>query len=804
MSAYARPPQRLEMRTPAPPSPWDTSDEEDVLADRHCCACRRALAFSFGCILCLAGIASFLWKYKHVGAALGPPAGYCEEPDLPPLPVPNHSAAGITLWAELLRSELTFEEKRRLVRGVGWDPDPTSPLGGYYMGNVFAVPRLGIASINMHDGIQGFRPHLPELVGTSTAWPCALAIAAGWSADSTWRWAKAIGEEFKAKGANVVLGPSVNVHRVAGGGRNAEYISGEDPMLGAPLTAAYVRGAQEGAGVATVVKHFVLNQQETRRTSVDAHVDEQTLWEQYFPPFAAAVDAGVAAVMCSYNFVNGYQACSNQDTLVGDLKGRMGFQGWVMSDWWAIQSSDAAAHGTDMEMPGSFALFQDMVLDALPPDRLDDMVTRVLYGMASVQGVWSEDPPVCRVGCTCGALMGGEIAASHNHSVLARELATSGAVLLKNEPAAEGHPAPLPLKPKSVVALVGSACAAMPDVDALLKDWTLGDYYTIGGSGRVICRDPVPILSALQTSGLALQPSESDSVDDAAMAMQGADIVVICAGATSKEGTDRDTLKLDQDEFVNGVLDAAPSGIPTVLVALTAGAITAPWDRLSAAVAFFLSGQETGHAVADILTGAVTPSGKLPVTFPLSAEDALWPCQHDPCEYTEGLRGGWHVYDGKPVAFPFGHGLSYSSFNISAGGNWSVAHGGVHFFTVRVENTGKVSGAEVAQLYIGYPNTTPGQAQPPLRLRRFQKTKVLAPGDLVEIVFELGPHDLSTWDVGAHAWQPVEGMFTAVVGVSSRDHRLCGSWWTNSSHGTEMLPCLPGDVPRLPGNVSTA
>lgn len=258
----------------------------------------------------------------------------------------KHGADAATA-ARNLSMQLTEAEQLRLIQGVGWSGWELLP--DFYVGSMYAIPRLGIPSIKMQDAGQGFRTIDARNVGRVTAWPCLLAVAATWDVTLTGRFAAALGSEFKAKGANVILGPSVNVHRIARNGRNAEYLSGEDPALGAALTAAYVRGVQS-AGVAATAKHFVLNSQETNRNSASSDASDRALWEVYYPPFEAAVRAGAAAFMCSYNLLNGTHACGDAHILIDHLRDEMHFEGFVMSDWWAVHDVIAARNGVDQNL----------------------------------------------------------------------------------------------------------------------------------------------------------------------------------------------------------------------------------------------------------------------------------------------------------------------------------------------------------------------------------------------------------------------------------------------------------------------
>jgi len=301
------------------------------------------------------------------------PHSLAPAPAVPPTQAPSPQAR----VAELLR-EMTREEKYRFLRGTGyrWASGGNEP--GYYVGDVGLHEKHGIPPLNMQDAGQGFRTTSPEIIGTVTSWPCALAAASTWSEALIGRWATAMAREFFVKGANMLLGPGLNVHRVPHCGRNPEYLPGESPYLGARLATPYVKGVQS-QNVLAVMKHFVANSQENSRSESNSQVDQRTLWEVYYPPFQAAADAGCAAAMCGYNLVNGKYACDNEDILVRDLKQSMGFDGWVMSDWWATKEF-AADEGLDQEMPGNTmpfdpAKFTDDNLDTLSDEKIDAMVT---------------------------------------------------------------------------------------------------------------------------------------------------------------------------------------------------------------------------------------------------------------------------------------------------------------------------------------------------------------------------------------------------------------------------------------------
>ena len=673
-----------------------------------------------------------------------------------------------------MRDHLTLEEKAGLLQGYGWSGYTQGE--GHYSGNVRGVPRLGIPSINMQDAGQGFRTSPPDIIGTVTSFPSALAAAASWDRNLVHRYAATIGKEFKMKGANVVLGPAVNVHRVPRNGRNAEYLSGEDPYLGSVLTAEYVKGIQS-EGVAACVKHFVLNNQETRREETSVEVEERPMFEVFYPPFAAAVAAGAASVMCSYNKVNGQYACGASRILNDHLRGVLGFRGFVMSDWWATHDSVASRNGVDQELPGTQHLFDRWKLENEDAD-IDAMARNVLTGMFS-SGAW-DNGPHCTPGQNCSFLLYQRDATSHEHDAVAREVGRNGGVLLKNEENV------LPLHKGVKVALVGSACSA--DFVEPWQAWNAGDYYSIGGSGRVIAHesDRWDVERGLQDAKQSGEISElivyrGDDVDDALEVASDADVMIACGGSSTTEGTDRDTLELAEHDFLVSLASKVAMDVRLprlVVVALAPGSIvTRGWSEAANSVLLlFLSGQATGLAAADLLLGRVNPSGKLPVTLPLHEDDMLEPCWADTCKYDENLSVGWKGLIGRDVSYAFGHGLSYTQFRYA----WEndqptrvVASPGGELpsLTLRiiVTNVGNTSGSECAQLYLAYPATS---GEPPLVLRGFEKTAVLQPGKADVLSFDLFARDLSVWDVRAGSWKRAPGTFKAHVGASSRDLRL--------------------------------
>jgi len=678
-----------------------------------------------------------------------------------------------------LVANMTRAEKYGMLNGSGndgWDS-----MESWYVGNTLAVPRLGIPSLNLQDAGQGFRTVDARQVGEVTSWSCGLGLASAWDPKLVFEWASAAADEHLAKGANVVLGPGVNVHRVARGGRNGEYLSGEDPYLGAKFAEPYVTGYQS-KGVLAVMKHFALNNQETNRQTVNSIVpDARTLFELYYPPFQACVDAGVAAAMCSYNRVNGTYACENSQLLAQDLKTTMGFEGWVMSDWGATHST-SAVQGLDQDMPGSYVdngwqnMFSAENLDTLDDDVIDGMVSRILLPMARYGTL---DAGKCTAGTDCDDYLYTVNATSPEHTALAERIATESVLLLQND---GGH-LPLPTSKDDAasftLAVVGSACNADNDVDAMIEQWNLGNYYVVGGSGRVIPASVTTVVEGIKERAEAsdvdytLVLSLSDSVDEALTAMEGADAAVVCGGTTSTESVDRASLEIDQQDFITQV--AAGSDVPTIVVAMTPGSVLTPWKNdVEAMLNIFLGGAATGKAIASVMFGDYNPAAKSPVTFPESEDGMVLPCTDVDCVYDEGVFVGYRALDASntSVHFPFGHGLSYTNFDYS----WSPA--GVRrlpglesgfMVSVEVANAGQVEGQEVAQLYIGFPDAAD---MPPQVLKGFHKTASLAPGAKELITWVVPMRELSVWNTTAWDWEPVHGTFEVYVGSSSRDQRL--------------------------------
>lgn len=678
--------------------------------------------------------------------------------------------------ADAVLQYMELGEKNELLRGIGWTPFPKLGLKKWwYVGNTAAITRLDVPSLNMQDAAGGFRTYWTELVGTVTAWPSLLSLAATWNPDAVHSFAVALGKEFSGKGANAVLGPSIEVHRVARNGRNFEYLSGEDPFLGSRLAKAYVEGVQS-QGILAVMKHWVFNHQETNRGAgtgdgYSSDVDEKTAWELYLPPFQSAVDAGVSAAMCSYNKVNGEQSCSNKDFLQRILKKKMGFRGFVQSDWWALHNNYSLSLGLDQDMPGwpveqqfisgSNPGSESMQLAKQTPAAVDDAARRILAGMLrlGLQNSTKCSPPHCQDWFLRNVT-------NSEHVSLARRLAAQSIVLLQNNDGV------LPINAGAIktVAVVGAPAVAKSYNPAgagqeNAEAFTGGDYYSGGGSGHVVAEHIVTPLAAIQdraaSAGIKVLASPSDDLE-AALAVAGdADLTIVVAATTSSESVDRKDLHLDgnADALIPAVATKAKK---TLVLVQTPGAVLLPWrHNVSAILCMFLGGQQTGAAWADVLFGDQAPVGRLPIMLPETEEDTIQPSNEKRIAYTEGLATSYRNPKFK-AAFPFGHGLTYTAFeyvNVSQ----VNCEGAMLCVEVVVRNTGGRPGASMVQLYVGL---SAAAGQPAPILKAFESTGVLKPAATTTVRLSLTKHELSYFDANSQDWVLSESAI-AHVGESS-------------------------------------
>ena len=659
---------------------------------------------------------------------------------------------------ELLLKELTLEEKCALLSGA-----ETFKTRG--------MPEHGIPQIWLSDGPHGLRKQAGESdhLGLNpsvpaTCFPTASAVANSWDAALGEEIGAALGEEAAAQEVSVVLGPGLNMKRNPLCGRSFEYFS-EDPYLAGKLAAGYIRGIQS-KGVAACPKHFAVNSQETRRMASDSIVDERTLREIYLTGFEIAVKEGhPRSIMSSYNLVNGTYANENKHLLMEILRGEWGFDGAVITDWGG--SNDHALgvkNGSTLEMP------------APGGDSVRELLTAVESGKISESDIdarLSELLPL--VFDTKAALDAAprEFDAAAHHA-LARRAAAESLVLLKNEGSL------LPLAAGSKVAVIG--------------DFAKNPRYQGAGSSMVNSTQVDVLLDKLIDSELNVigyqQGFDRHGKPDAALQKSAcelatqADTVVLCMGLdeiAESEGLDRSNLRLAQNQV--DLLQAVAAVNPKIVVVLYSGSVVeTPWlDNCQALLYAALGGQAGAGAVADALTGKVNPCGKLAETWPLTYADvpsaADFATRRKTVEYREGLYIGYRYFTTaeKAVRFPFGYGMSYTTFAYS---DMAADEQGV---SLTVTNTGSVAGTEIVQLYVAKKNSE--LFRPAKELKGFARV-TLAPGEKQRITIMLDDKAFRFWNVKANRWEIEGGEYELLVGASVEDIRLCEKI---SVHGTATV-----------------
>ena len=657
--------------------------------------------------------------------------------------------------AGLLVAQMTFSEKVAMINGAG----------GPYVGNIPANSRLGIPALTLNDGPAGVR-----LSDTSTtAFPAPVAIAASWDTALARQYGSMMGAEARGKGVDVLLGPMMNMARAYQDGRAFEG-SGEDPMLAGAMAAAEVNGIQSQDVIATA-KHFVCNDQETQRTLVSADINERTLQEIYEQPFLDCVRAGVGSVMASYNRVNLRYACETEGLNV-TLKKAWGFDGFVMSDWGATFSTVAGMNnGLDMDMYNGNSYTSSGITTAIqqgtvPSSGLDGMVQRILTAM--FQFGFFDNPPTGTLSSTVTNAI---------HWQFARDAAAEGMVLLRNQSGV------LPLGSwVHSIAVIGSVASVAP-------------ISTGGGSASVNLPYNITPLAGINRragGGITVSYAQGDgaSLSAAVTLASNADVAIVCVGQQTSEGSDRSNLSLPngQDTLISAVAAANPR---TIVAVYEPSATLMPWaSQVAAILMAWYPGQENGNALARVLFGDVNPSGKLPVTIPVSAIQvpasaaAQFPGVNGHVLYSEDLDIGYRWYDANNVnpLFPFGFGLSYTTFGYSNLTVSAVSPAGQVQIGFDLTNTGVQTGAEVPQLYLGFPSAA---GEPPKLLKGFQRI-TLAPGQTQHVTFNLVWEDLANWDLAASSWIVTPGTFQVLVGASSRDIRLMETFTVNSVPSSDL------------------
>src|SRR3954469_15715811 len=699
-------------------------------------------------------------------------------------PVETARAATACPWMDAKKSP--NERAQMLVKAMSIDDEiamvhQSAPIWSHYgaAGYVAGNPSLCIPDLVLNDAGQG----VGDQEVNTTAFPSGIAQASSWDRPMQRQLGRAIGNEAWHKGINLQLAPDVNIARYPLNGRNSEAF-GEDPYLAGQTASAWIKGIQDNPVIADV-KHYALNNHEVNRMTVSADADQRTIHEIYTPAFEAAVKQGhVGSVMCSYNRINGPYACENGPMLNGILKGEFGFDGFVVSDWGGTHSTKPSAlNGLDMEMgfePGTY--YTDPLKSAVqsgqvPPARLDDMVLRITRAMFRA-GIF-EKPAAAQP-----AAFGANVETPEDVA-LARKVSEEGTVLLKNA----GNALPITGQNKRI-AVIGQAASQQGAEQS----------YNTGGSAHIPEAGPHPHLVAPITGipqrgsadGDLVTFTDGNSQADAVAAASAADIAVVFVGDGESEGVDRPDMTLsnakfctlagcspygpgNQDDMIKAVAAANPN---TVVVLTTGGPMQMPWlGQVKSVLQAWFPGQEEGNAIAALLFGDVNPSAKLPQTFPKSQADlpvktqAQYPGVNDSkgiphASYSEGLKVGYRWYDSEGIEplFPFGFGLSYTTFEI---GGMKVKAGKSTSATVTatVKNTGDRAGAEVPQLYVGMPAST---GEPPKQLKGYEKLQI-APGESKTATFKLDRRSFSNFDANTNAWQVTPGCYKLMVGSSSRD-----------------------------------
>ena len=724
--------------------------------------------------------------------------------------------------------KLSLEDKAHFVIGMGMSGmtgnnavvGTTQLLVPGAAGTTYPLDSLSIPPIVLADGPAGLRINAHRGGDSATYYcthfPIGTLLASTWNQELVEQVGKAIGQEVKEYGVDVLLAPGVNIHRNPLNGRNFEYYS-EDPLLAGKTAAAYIRGIQSN-GVGTSIKHFAFNNQETNRMKTDARISQRAIREIYLKPFEIAIkEAKPWTVMSSYNRINGTYTSESKDLLTQILRDEWGFKGAVMTDWFG--GKDGAAQvwaGNDMLQPGKPQQYTSIV-EAIKSGKLkeadlDRNISRILSLIEKTpryQGYTYSNKPDLKA-----------------HAAVTRQSATEGMVLLKNNGA-------LPLRTlpaKTHVALYGC---------------TSYDFIAGGtGSGNVNHAYVVSLLDGLKNAGYMidqnLQEVYEKHLDDhmtaekqrlkaarkkgrnaAILAMlmpaprptefaiesqqlasqaQTNDVAIITLGRISGEFLDRRqadfVLSNEEKQLVGDVCQAYHKAGKQVIVLLNIGGVieTASWKALPDAIlCAWQAGQEGGNSVTDVITGKVSPSGKLTMTWPISLNDAYssknFPIDIDPdpdfmnqeqkvgnvknadyTNYEEDIYVGYRYFDSfkKPVSFPFGYGLSYTQFKYSAA---KIKNNGeVYTVTVNVKNVGKTAGKEVVELYVAAPNSQQ-RNKPSRELKAFVKTKALQPGENETVTLAVKAADLASFNEAKSAWVVDKGTYQFLLGASSRDIR---------------------------------
>ena len=692
-------------------------------------------------------------------------------------------------------SQMTLEEKVNMLHGKN-------------MFSSAGVERLGIPDIEYADGPFGIReemePHSWNSLGlandSATFFPTGSALAATWSEEMAYEYGKGMAKEARLRGKDMILGPAINIQRIPTGGRTYEYLS-EDPQLSAALSVKYTQGVQDN-GVAVCLKHYALNNQENDRGSIDVKVSERAMHELYLPPFEAAVrEADAYGVMAAYNKVEGYW-CSENDLLLNKiLRDMWGFHGIVISDWGGVHSTvGAAMNGLDVEMPGNQymgeALLDSVKAGVVPESVIDSKVRNLLRVRLAIQPIPKEEANKV-------------MTAQPEQRDIAYRVASKSIVLLKNE----GELLPiLPGKYKKIAVIgdnaireqaqggVGAGVKALNEITPLegIQSKLQGVEIKWAQGYRNFTReDRYKRISPYQEADKKLMA-------EAVQLAKESDLVIFIAGNNREvetEGSDRVsiTLPMGQDELAKALAEANPN-LVTVLVSGAPTDLRVVKEVSPAILVSWFNGSEGGNALADVLSGTISPSGKLPFTYPVKLEDNqayslnVYPqiteeeredifvnlvnrkdareWKSPTAEYSEGIFVGYRWFENKqiPVAYPFGHGLSYTTFEYADLQLTPVTEG--FEVSLQISNTGQFDAEEVVQLYIGRPDSK--VERPMKELKAFQRVALKA-GESKTVRILVPKERLRHWDETIYGWAIEAGKADVYVGSSSQDIRLNGS-----------------------------
>ena len=669
------------------------------------------------------------------------------------------------------------------------------------------VPRLGIRQLNMDDGPHGVREELEWDTWNPARWtndsivafPSLTCLASTWNRDLSRLYGHSVSEEFAFRGKDVMLGPGVNIARTPMNGRAFEYM-GEDPYLAGAMVVPYIQAAQEN-GVACCLKHFVLNDQETNRFGVNVNVSERALREIYLAPFRRAVEkAHVWSIMGSYNMYKGIHCCHNDELINGILKGEWKWDGSVISDWGGTTDTwQAATGGLDIEM-GSFTdgkvkeseftyddyymarpLEQLVCEGKIPMSVLDEKAGRVLR-------------LIFRTAMNPKKVIGNQCSEAHYDAC--RAIAEEGIVLLRNEKATNEKSAapilPLDLTKYQHILVVGeNATRSLTQGGGSSELKTLRDISPLEALRSLYGNSIAISFAQGHTSGRALydqvdtvDPAENERLKaEAIEKARQADLIIYIGGLNKNtkqdcENSDRESydLSFGQNELISQLAQIQPN---IVVVTFGGNAYATPWlQQVKALVHCWYLGSESGTALTNMLTGKVNPSGKLPVTFAKRYDD--YPYVHygkeayqdrsGQVDYKEGIYVGYRGFERnkKQPQFPFGYGLSYTTFQY---GQPTAQVSGDHVnVEVTIQNTGSVAGKEVAQVYVSAPKNK--QMDKPVKeLKGFAKTRLLQPGESETLRISIPCSELASWNEATHEWQVDNGTYTLQVGASSAEIR---------------------------------